>query len=737
MHKALLVKGSTQSGPASGGIKQRLFVGGTTAFCMAAFLSGAALLGGPAAAQEMVGDDDAQATLQEDAIQGNAPQDGVIIVADTMVISATRTERPRFTTPSAISVIDTTTIEDIQPYGYQEIFDTVPGVEIQGGARRIAEEPNIRGFLDDQVVIRIDGARQNFDLAHRGRFFADPDLISRIEVLRGSASSLYGSGALGGVISLRTKGALDLLEGDETFGVRGRAGYLTNGEEVFTSFGVFGRSEKFDGFANFVYRETFTDLEDGSGNPILDSRDRVLNGLVKVGFEPADHHRFEIIADIYDNKGLNPTNANSVSTPTTVVSRDTQERGVRMNYTYDDPNNRWVNFRAVAFYTDVAITEDRLFDARFDESDYESYGIDLNNTSTLFDGENIDFKLTYGFEFYEDTQSGTRDGADRTQFPDAKRSFVAAYAQAEVMLWDVVSIIPGVRWDSYDLSSDGVFPDRDEDRFSPRVAVGFEATENIYLWASYAEAFRAPSLTELYSDGVHFTVDLGPNQIVVNEFVPTPNLEAERAKTYEIGARFRQENLFSPDDLFEVSATYFHSDVNNYIEQVVTFISGPPRFIPPFGPLVFPGTTTNFNTDARIKGAELELSYDSRHVFFAVAGSVASGKDKLTGIGLGSIPQDRLTFRLEGKVPSHGVRFGTRVTLAAAQNNVPADSVTTAAYETVDLFARWDPVRGPLQGLSFTVGVDNVTDETYSIHPTAIRQPGISGRFNIGFKFSS
>ena len=242
---------------------------------------------------------------------------------------------------------------------------------------------------------------------------------------------------------------------------------------------------------------------------------------------------------------------------------------------------------------------------------------------------------------------------------------------------------------------------------------------------------------------MHFAVPLGPDpmsgieQIVINEFVPTPNLNPERAITYEAGARFRQEDLFSPGDLFEVSATYFHSDVADYVEQIVIFISGAPSFTPPFGPLIFPGITTNTNTDARIRGAELELSYDSRYVFFAIAGHVTDGKNKLTGEGLGNIPQDRLSIRLEGKLPSHGLRFGTRVTVAAAQKDVPAASVATGSYETIDLFVRWDPVEGPLRGLSFTGGIDNLLDKTYSIHPTVINQPGLSARFNIGFKFSS
>lgn len=52
----------------------------------------------------------------------------------------------------------------------------IPGVIVEGGPRPIALEPNIRGFRDEQVVLRFDGARQNFSLAHRRRFFTDPEI---------------------------------------------------------------------------------------------------------------------------------------------------------------------------------------------------------------------------------------------------------------------------------------------------------------------------------------------------------------------------------------------------------------------------------------------------------------------------------------------------------------------------------------------------------------------------------
>ena len=76
-----------------------------------------------------------------------------------------------------------------------------------------------------------DGARQNFGSAHDGRFFIDPSLLKSVEVLRGPASSLYGSGGTGGIIEFRTMGAADFLAPGETVGATISGGYQTVNRE--------------------------------------------------------------------------------------------------------------------------------------------------------------------------------------------------------------------------------------------------------------------------------------------------------------------------------------------------------------------------------------------------------------------------------------------------------------------------------------------------------------------------
>lgn len=659
---------------------------------------------------------------------------------DVVTVTATKTERSVFKTPTAVAVIEQEEIDRFIPLSFKDVLEGTPGISVQGGSRRIAEEPSIRGFSDQQLVLRLDGARQNFDQQHRGRFFVDPALIKRIEVIRGSASSLYGSGAIGGVLSLETKGAKDLLRDGQDIGARSSIGYQSNGDELFVSGGVFGQADKVDMLANVVYREVFNDMVDGSGNPIVDTQDRVINGHTKIGIEPTEHQRFEVNANFFSGNGLNPTASDDVSSPTTVVDRDTKEYNFRGNYTYNDPDNPFIDFKAVAFYGDVRTTEDRLFDNRADVSNFKSYGIDLHNTSRFMASDVANVAFTYGFEYFKDEQDGTRDGVDRIEFPDAARKFAAGYAQLELDIMDgLISIIPGIRYDSFDLTSNGTFVDRAESDFTPRVAVGINPTEEIYLWGSYSEAFRAPTLTELYNDGVHFAVPggFGPWTLVVNEFVPTPLLGSEQAKSWEAGFRFRKTDFGSNEDSFMISANYFRTDVANFVDTIVTFVdfAKPPTFTPPAGPTSFFGTTENVNSQAEIDGFEGEIRYDNTYFTASVSGFTANGKNPVTGVGLSSIAPDSMTISLRGKIPDYNLQIGARATITAAQTDVPEDSVTTERYKTVDLLASWSPLSGALENTVFSFAIDNVFDEDYSIHPTVIRQPGRSFRLNVSHQF--
>jgi hemoglobin/transferrin/lactoferrin receptor protein len=616
-------------------------------------------------------------------------------------------------------------------------METVPGTAIIGGSRRIAEEPSIRGFADEQVVIRIDGARQNFDLAHRGRFFIDPELVQRAEVIRGGASALYGSGALGGVISLDTLGARNLLAPGEAFGAMTRLGYQSNGEETSFSGTVFGAGERIDALASVVRRRVGEDLEDGNGDAILDTRDRVTSALLRLGVAPGQNQRLELVANRFESRGDNPTNATSTSTPTTVVGRDTRQHDLRLRYRLTPTEQRWLDLTAVAYTSRVDTTEARRFDGRIDDSDFESRGLDVYNTSRLDLGGSVDVAVTYGLELFQDSQSGLRDGAPRPQFPDAERRFTALYLQAELNLGERWSLIPGLRYDRFSLEETGG-DTRDETRLTPRVALGWQPVDTVYTWVSYGEAFRAPSLTQLYNQGVHFAVPnaLGPGTVVVNEFVPNLQLRPEEAATYEAGVRLRFDGLAGANDRLTITGTAFRSNIDDYVEQTVVFIdrSRAPVFTPPFGPTTFFGATANRNVEARLQGFEAELQYRRAGLTALLTATLLDGSRRDIEAPLGSIPQDRFTAQMTGQWPGSTLTLGGRVSHATARDDVPEGSVTGEAFTTVDMFAEWAPTAGLLRNTRITLGLDNLLDETFSVYPTLINQPGRSVRLSFAYR---
>lgn len=665
---------------------------------------------------------------------------GPDIELDTIVVSATRTERPRFTTPASISTIRRGNIETIQPYGYQDVFESIPGVSIQGGPRRVAEEPSIRGFADEQVVIRIDGTRQNFNKAHGGRFLLDPDLVQSIEVLRGASSSVYGSGALGGAFVIETLNGRDMTGGRDGYGLRLKGGFQNNGEEWSSFNTLYGKSGALDFLGSLIYRDVGDDLEDGNGDDILASRDEITNGLVKLGLEPAEHHRVELAFDRFDNSGRNPPNANDEATATNLVDRETERTNARLRYRVDDPANPWVDLDTALYRNRVDTREFRIDDGRIDTTDFDTTGFEIVNTSRLgalfkpVAGEAL--RLTYGAEFYTDEQSGTRNGADRVQFPDAEVEYRAGFVQAEVPLGGGFSVIPGVRFDAFEYSAAGGFPDRDEDEVSPRVALGWQPHQSLYLWAEYAEAFRAPSLTELFADGVHFSVPLGPGRVVINEFVPTPALKPEQSEQVQVGGRFRHRNLFDTGVDFRLDAVWHESDIDNFVDQVVIFISGDPTLDPVTRTLVFPGITTNFNVDAEIQGFELDarLSNDMGYLQASLA-SLDSRRKGSTGDNLASIQPDRVTLGAGFFALGRELTMGAELVAASDRRDVPEGALETPGFGKTDLFVNYLPEGGALAGFEFRLAVDNVFDKAYRIHPNAIEQAGRSVRLSIAKDF--
>jgi hemoglobin/transferrin/lactoferrin receptor protein len=640
-------------------------------------------------------------------------------------VTATRNEIDPFVYPGMVTVIDREEIQRLQPSTPDDMLKLVPNVEFTGGPRRTGEVPSIRGFSGPDVVVLMDGARQNFGSAHDGRFFLDPSLIRSAEVLRGPASALYGSGGTGGVMEFRTVNADDFLEPGETLGATVSGGVQTVNEERTGTFTAYGKPGYGLDLLGSVTRRVSGEIELGDGNTLDNTDDSILSGLVKGGIDLGDHHRVEASFTHFTNDAEEPNNPQGLGGSDT-VDKEISSENFRLAYSFDDPDNDWIDLDAVAYYTAFSADETRLDDlgagpaGELLKRDVDTFGMRLDNRTRFDFGRDASLTLTYGGEAYRDEQDGEAGGAERDGVPDAEALFTGVFAQGELNLTEPLGlpgdllILPGGRFDRYEASSDLASDDTTDSQFSPRIGVSYLPQKWLMFFANYAEAFRAPSFDELYLTGTHFQIPLGPGATVVNRFVPNADLKPQSTQTVEFGAGVDFEDLAFENDAFSLKATHFRVWGEDFIDLSV---NQPEIFVDcnPFIPGACDGTTNSTNVpNARLWGTEVEASYENDRVLFGLGFSTINGENEDTGDKLGVLTPTTFTFDTGVKLPEIDSLIGWRAVVAREFDKVNDPSEERDAYDVHDFYFAYQPREGLLEGLRVDLGVDNAFDEDYA-----------------------
>jgi hemoglobin/transferrin/lactoferrin receptor protein len=638
---------------------------------------------------------------------------------ETITITATRTERTLYETPDTVSRV---ALDDFERYDAQSLGDvlaTVPGVSFTGGPRAIAEEPNIRGLGGNRILITIDGARQDFDSAHKGRVFVETDLLKAVDVLRGPGSAVHGSGALGGVIALTTKDAADFLRPGERIGIRFKGGFQDVNEDRDASgmlFGVF--DEPGIDYLLSATRRSSDDVRLGGGEILEDSAEDTWAGLAKLTWTPRDAHRLGFSRQYTFQSGEVPAQADARTSPTAVLTaRETEVTLDRVAYDRLGDEDDAFAPSAFAYSSRQTIREQRIgTDGRLDAIDFDTVGADLRNSTTFGADGRVLHRLSYGIETHRDEMASTRGGEANPAFPDARSDFVGVYVQDEIEAgrW---TLIPGARWDRYESRSEagealGVDARTRAERVSPKLGIVYEATDWLNATVSYGQAFRAPDFQELYVSGSHFGA---------NEFVPNPDLDPEVLRHgVEAGVRIARGER-GAGNRWWLRAGAYHNEYEDFIDSVVTV------------------TTTSFDnvTEARIRGVELEARYfvSAWNLEGTLGASRAVGDRVSAGEPLASIPGASVTLDLRKEIPAHDLSVGWRARFHARQDRVPEGQPETESYDVHDLYATWSPRLARVHDLFFTLGVDNVGDARYTPHLSELPAPGRNVRLALTVQF--
>jgi len=616
-------------------------------------------------------------------------------------------------TPLAVTVQDQEDLDREQPSSIRDIFDTVPGVQTVGSTSRpLGLAFNIRGIgnteqpaSESRIIVTVDGIPKFYEQYRMGAFFSDVELYKRVEVLRGpAAGTLYGSGAVGGIVNFTTKEASDFLaEGDNT-ALRFRLGYESNGDGALGSVIYAVRpSESFEFLGALNYRRS-GDVEDGDGAIIDGTSFGTPSGLLKGTWTLDGGQKLRFSIQRFESDEDDARYAQTGSAAFGTVDRRVVDTTALLSFSDDVPDNPLLDYTISLGFSNTTNEQSDTnpgfpsTSILFQDSDYGYRTITLKaQNKSEFGGANWDGFLTMGVDVSElERTAEVASGVNVNFHPEGTDRRVGIYAQGEFVFGERLTIIPGLRADFVNRTPGPLVPgatETDDVVVSPKVAVMYDLSEDFSIFGSWARTERLPTLDELYS-----------SQVTPVPQAPALKLEKETSESIELGVAFDRQAVFGAEDALQVKLTAFQNDIENLIQRSPSSV---PFFFQNIGA-------------AEFKGVELEASYDAPGGYVRLAYSHVRGVDADFDFTLSSTPADTLSLTLARRLPDIGLEFGWTAhvvdKISTSSRSTRTGIITTtdfAAYDVQDIFVTWRPDSGVLAGTDVQFGVENVFDTTY------------------------
>ncbi|MDT8441587.1 MAG: TonB-dependent receptor [Desulfuromonadales bacterium] len=402
-----------------------------------------------------------------------------------VVVTATRVAQPVTDVAASVSVITAEEIAERGANRLDELLQDVVGLHVvSSGGRGSLSSPSIRGSEASQVLVLLDGVRLNspqygqFDLNQLPISLSD---IERIEVLRGPASALYGSSALGGVIQIISKAPADSPQS--------RVGWTEGRHDTrILSAATARRHDRLRYRLGGEYQES-----DGYRDN-ADFEQSTLNGLV--GYALNDDVDLELSLYHLDYDSGIP---GSIAWPSPQAEQDDRRTiaalklaapvgpfAIAARTVYERHRN---DYRDPGGWSPTA-----------DRHKLDSYGLEVDARR-----EFGPHRLLFGADLY-------RDELDSSSVGDREQERGSLYGQLQAELPAGLSLLLGLR---YDIHSDF------SNELSPRAALLAPVSDSARLRLSASRAFRAPTLNDRYWPAGPFTRG-------------NPDLDAETAWEYEL-----------------------------------------------------------------------------------------------------------------------------------------------------------------------------------------------------------
>ncbi|MDF1615065.1 TonB-dependent receptor [Desulfurivibrio dismutans] len=626
---------------------------------------------------------------------------------DEVVVTSSRIEEQRKDSTATIEVIGQDEVERVKYRNAGELLQRVPGVLTSnfGGDEELTSIRVPTHFTNPYTLVLING-RPSRTYGSGGVNFREINSanIERIEVVKGPASALYGSNAIGGVINLITK--------------------KPTAEPEITAWGEAGEYDEYRGGAyvsgtseSLSYNVDFNFKDRKGWRENTESERQAANVRLQHFTAGASIWSFEFDYVKFDN-----------NTAGSLDEQDFDDDWQQSYHTF--ANVEMEKFApAIAYATELAGGD---FDVtlgyrRIDHVVYPGYSfrqlspVLAASTYSDIEGYDIDLQLLYTRELDPlatklvsgiDLQTGkheaevyglavTRDPVSKkyTSYTvtglndsyDIETEAAAPYLQLDRRLGDNFKLQAGARYDwvRYELTdnllgTDGLEGKQSFSRLSPKVGLTYDPLANLNLYASYSQGFVVPTTSQLFTSRLR-----------------NPDLDPEKADNYEVGLR-----SILLDGRAKLDLALYHMTIREKIVQVTT------------GPF-----TSEYRNAAKTEHTGLELAASYAPLVWSRVGlSYTYAENKFdrfrdggvdySGNWLPRSPRHRLNVRL-AVLPFEGFEVELEMDEISRQYADNANELTYSRPALFNLRAGYD-----WQSWSFWAHVNNLADKEYATYVT-------------------
>lgn len=672
------------------------------------------------------------------------------IKMDDIIVNVDRLEKYLKNTPYSVVLTDKEQIESRNHNSLADVLSYEPGISVvKDGVW--GTDINIRGLSRNNVVTIIDGTRIETanDISAR-LSLVDLNDIDRIEVIKGAASSVYGSGATGGIVNIISSAPSFSksysLAGNFSTGyssvnnLRTLAGTIYNSGYFWTTkiSGSYRKADDATTPAGNLKNSRFTDYSfSGSLNVQPFS-----NHLVKLNYqlfkaedvgipggsplfpENADvrypNEKRELISAGYEIQNLSPVFSKVlVRYSHQYILRDVENIP---NIVQNIPASGNMPPRRVSVLK-IAPTADHISDNL------------LLQTNLVLSENNL---LTIGFDYWNRSYDGIRfryqkievldssattviSTTNRTiaekPLPDSKFQSIGLFAQDDLeLLKNKLKLSLGARIDKIDISgnetlnplyeiNNGVVnnnpsnqtviwrkTETDDFSYSSNIGVNYSLTDRLDLTISLGYAFRSPSLEERFQ-----LIDLG-NLVRVGD----PELKPEKGYSSDFGVRYYSTDV-------KIISSFFY----NYITDIVVEKPG-----------TFEGRNAQIKTnigEARLYGFDFLLNYNLYSDWLAyLNASYVKGDDLTESKDLPQIPPLNGTVGLKLSL-TQNITADFSSSIFAPQSNISVGEISTPGYAVFNASVNLKNINFSAFRIQIFTGVDNIFDKAYRNHLATTR----------------